>query len=106
MAIKSVKVIDFKSFIVKYTIFAAVITWVMGDRLRELMSAFTASILDPIFSVDLNKDGKPDMEQIRQVKIGKYPIGILIYELVKTGVIMLLMYLMVKILLKYTDFIK
>ena len=77
-----------KKFIIKYTVLSSIITWIFSDRARCTITKFFDTFVDPLLSVDLNNDGKPDLHKLKTCTfyIGKtkFPIGDFILELLKT----------------------
>ena len=93
-----------KKFIIKYTVLSSIITWIFSDRARCTITKFFDTFIDPLFSVDLNNDGKPDLHKLKacSLNIGKtkIPIGDFILEFLKTILIITLLYYLIKILVK------
>ena len=54
-----------KRFIIKYTVLSSIITWIFSDRARCTITKFFDTFIDPLFSVDLNNDGKPDLGKLK-----------------------------------------
>ena len=63
----------------------------------------------PLFSIDLDRNGEPDLKQIQKytAKIlgTKYPFGKVLLELIKTLVTIFVVYLSVVFFSKYTSLI-
>lgn len=100
----------FKKFIIKYTVIASVFTWLLSTQLRELLDAIVDNISEPLFSMDINADGKPDIQQLNKMIANvfgfKFPVGKILLGLIKTTLALLLIYLSIWFLHKYTDLIK
>ena len=58
------KQITFNKFLVKYTVIVSVITWIISAQLRPLSAVLINVLIAPLFSIDLNNDGEPDLKQL------------------------------------------
>ena len=100
----------FKKFIIKYTVLASVFTWLLSTQLRELLDAIVDNISEPLFSMDINADGKPDIQQLNKMIASvfgfKFPIGKILLGIIKTALAILLIYISIWFLYRYTDLIK
>lgn len=100
---------SFKKFIIKYTVIASVFTWLLSAQLRELLDAIVDNISEPLFSMDINEDGKPDIQQLNKMIANvfgfKFPVGKILLGIIKTLLAILLIYVSVIILDRYTDLI-
>ena len=86
---------------IKYAVIATAITWLVAGRVEKLVMAFSRSFMEPLFSIDLNNDGEPDLKQIKEmVLFGKFPIGIFILEGLKTALCVFLIWLIINYILK------
>ena len=95
-----------QEFLVKYTVFATAFTWLIAGRVDKLVSSFGQSFLEPLFSFDLNNDGKPDLQQIKKIVIlKKFPIGLFIIEVLKTLLAVFIIWLLIHLVMKNTKFI-
>lgn len=99
--------LSFKKFIIKYTVVASVITWLIASNMKELLDIIIDSLIEPIFSIDIDNDGKPDILQAKQwitdVLGFKFPIGKILLAFVKTVIYMFIIYLCVITIFRYTD---
>lgn len=99
--------LSFKKFIIKYTVVASVITWLIASNMKELLDIIIDSLIEPIFSIDIDNDGKPDILQAKQwitdVLGCKFPIGKILLAFVKTVIYMFIVYLCVIAIFRYTD---
>jgi large-conductance mechanosensitive channel len=76
---------NLKEFLIKYTVIATAFTWLIAGRVDKLVTSFGQAFLEPLFSFDLNNDGKPDLKQIKSIVLfNKFPIGLFIIEVLKT----------------------
>ena len=101
---------EFRKFIIKNTVIASTFVFLLGNQIRSFSSVLVDALVEPLFSIDLDRDGKPDLKQldkfITRVFGLKIPIGRVIMELIKTIVTLLLIYCIIKILMRYTSIIK
>jgi large-conductance mechanosensitive channel len=100
----------FKKFIIRYTVVGSVCTWLLATQLREFLDAIVDNITEPLFSMDINKDGKPDIQQLNKMILDvsgiKFPVGRILLGIIKTIFAIILIYLMVQLLYRYTDLLK
>jgi len=86
----------FKQFISEYTVIAGILTWILSDRLKDLFTITFDTIIDPLFSIDTDNDGKPDLARIKKIKIKIFNVviypGDFIIELIKTIFITTIIY--------------
>lgn len=100
----------FKKFIIKYTVIASVITWLISAFLKDFMDELVDNIINPFFSIDLDNDGKPDIQQLNMMVtefLGhKFPLGKLLLAFIKITIAILVIYLTVIMLYYYTNLLK
>ena len=97
---------NLSEFLVKYTVIATAFTWLIAGRVDKLVSSFGQSFLEPLFSFDLNNDGKPDLQQIKKIVIfNKFPIGLFIIEILKTILAVFVIWALIHLIMKKTNFI-
>ena len=105
-----VKQITFNKFLVKYTVVVSVITWIISAQLRTLSAVLINVIIEPLFSIDLNNDGEPDLKQLEKYVMKsmgfKFPLGKLLLEILKTIVTIVMVYFGVMAITKHTDLLK
>ena len=53
---------SFRQFLIKNNVFVTVVGMLVGAELRTLVLSVTNNLIDPIFNVDLNNDGKDDLK--------------------------------------------
>jgi len=103
------KINGLKSFITKYTVIASALTWLIGSQVRSLTVVILDTLVDPLFSIDLNDDGKPDLKQLDNMITDflgfKFPVGKLVMEILKTILTLVLLYIFITIFINYTDLI-
>ena len=54
----------FNNFLVKHTIIAGALAFLIGFNLRDLINSFVKTIVSPIFNVDFDNDGNTDIKEI------------------------------------------
>ena len=97
---------NFHKFLIKNAVIASAITFIIGFQIRSLLSALIDAMVKPLFSIDLDRNGQPDLKQIQKytAKIlgTTYPFGKVLLELIKTLATILVVYMSVVFLTKYT----
>ena len=97
---------NLKEFLIKYTVIATALTWLVAGKVDKLVTSFGQAFLEPLFSFDLNNDGKPDLKQIKSIVLfNKFPIGLFIIEVFKTTLALFLIWLLIHLVIKKTDLI-
>ena len=56
----------FVKFIVKQAVVTSAITFLIAGQTQKLASLVVATLVEPLFSVDLDKDGNPDLKQLEK----------------------------------------
>lgn len=104
---KNKQVNDFKQFIMKYSFISSILMWTLSDRAQNLIRLGIDSFVDPIFAIDLNNDGEPDIDRIKRLQLSFCGIhiryGEFLVELIKSIIICFGMYKLINYLIKYTD---
>jgi len=101
------QVTDFKQFIVKYSFISSILMWTLSDRAQNLIRLGIDAFIDPIFAIDLNNDGEPDIDRIKRLQLSfcgihiKY--GEFLVELVKSIIVCYCMYKIINYLIHNTD---
>lgn len=79
----------------------AAIATVFSRMIADLSYSFIDNILLPIFKIDLNNDGKPDLNSFINTKLDifgcKVKIGLFILEIIKFLSVLLILYYISKI---------
>lgn len=108
MSLKSNKV--FLKFIVKQAVVASAITFLIAGQTQKLSSLLVDTMVEPLFSIDLDRDGNPDLKQLEKFVINlfglKFPLGKLITQFIKFCVFIIFIYLALTFFMNYTDLIK
>jgi len=101
---------EVKKFIIKYSMVSAVVIWIIGAHLKDFNNEFVDYLLKPLLSLDLDMNGEPDLYQISKMnyRIGPFlfPIGKLLYSVLKITVELLLIYALVYVIINYTNIVK
>ena len=53
---------SFRQFLIKNNVFVTVVGMLVGSELRTLVLSVTNNLIDPIFNIDLNNNGKDDLK--------------------------------------------
>ena len=100
----------FLKFIVKQAVVASAITFLIAGQTQKLASLLVDTIVEPLFSIDLDRDGNPDLKQLEKFVINflglKFPLGKLITQIIKFFVFIIFIYIALSFFMKYTDLIK
>ena len=101
---------EIKKFIIRYSVIASVVIWIIGSHIKDFNEDFINSLIKPFFSIDLDQNGEPDFQQLGKLsfKLGpfSFPIGKIIYALLKLILELSMIYAIVYLIIKYTDIIK
>ena len=100
---------EIKTFIIKASVISSLIIWVLGSQVRDFIDCIVSAILKPLFSVDINNDGEPDLEELKRmiIQIGtyKFQFGKLLYALLEIIIKIVVVLLILSVIMKYTDLI-
>ena len=82
----------------------------MSLRLRDLITSLVNTIVLPIFNLDINKNGEPDIREVAKLLtltlFGiKYKFGIFILDFIKFLMFSSIVYILIVVLYTKTDFI-
>lgn len=77
--------LEVKKLIFKYSVITTVISLLLADLYVSYSSKYINLILTPLFSIDLNNDGEPDLTQLKKYNLKllqtyNLPIGLIIYH--------------------------
>ena len=61
----------FVKFIVKQAVVTSAITFLIAGQTQKLASLIVDTLVEPLFSIDLDKDGNPDLKQMEKKVIEK-----------------------------------
>ena len=101
---------EVQHFVIKYSIISAMITWILANYMKDFGDCLIDGVLKPFFSLDLDDNGEPDMQQLQkftvQISNMKFPIGRIIFGLIKILLHLVLIYIFIYILVRYSGLIK
>lgn len=101
---------EFQKFIIKYTIIATAIAFVLGQQFKEFIQILVNTFTDPIFSADLDENGKPDLKELNYFTANlfglKFPLGDLLISFIKIIVSFIVIYYFIKLMIRYTEWIR
>tara|TARA_B100000768_G_C11038858_1_gene273332 strand:- start:180 stop:503 length:324 start_codon:yes stop_codon:yes gene_type:complete len=100
----------FTKFIVRKAIVASAITFLMANQTQKLASLLVDTIIEPLFSIDLDKDGNPDLKQLEKFVIEiigiKFPLGKLITQIIKYIVFLIFIYYILNFFINNTHLVE
>tara|TARA_E500000178_G_C16898761_1_gene697057 strand:- start:458 stop:787 length:330 start_codon:yes stop_codon:yes gene_type:complete len=106
---KFTEIKNFKDFLIKNTIIASALTFLLGAQIKHLSSTILDALIDPLFSIDLDNNGEPDLQQLKRMTTNilgfKFPFGKIISEFIKAVLTIVILYFVVSIFIKYTKLI-
>ena len=101
------EITDFKKFMVKYSFISSILIWTLSNHIQNLIKVGIDTFIDPLFAIDIDNNGEPDLERIRKLSLRVFGVhfyyGEFLVELLKTAIITILMYKLIMYLIKYTD---
>jgi len=96
--------------IIKYSVIITLFTFVLSKMVYRSVEDIVDVFLGFIFQFDFDKNGVPDISQLKSIDIhvGKYTfsLGKLIYVLIKLAIQILIVMFIIKLVIKYTNFVK
>tara|TARA_Y100000389_G_C17433638_1_gene504197 strand:- start:1355 stop:1678 length:324 start_codon:yes stop_codon:yes gene_type:complete len=97
----------FITFILKYTVISSVLCLILADIYKQHINALISYVIDPIFSIDLDQNGEPDLKQLKgwsvTLKQTTVPIGLIIYNVFIVTLKLALLFTILHILIKYLN---
>ena len=97
-------------FIIKYSIISSIVVWIIGSSLSQCLNNILDVLITPIFKIDINDDGKPDLHQLKEMDINignyKFPFGFLLFNIIQLGVKILIVYAILYGILFKTNLVK
>lgn len=100
---------ELKKALIKYAVFISLFTFVASKYLKVFFDDIINVIFTPLMGIDLNNDGKPDMEQIKKISLNiggfQFHIGIVLFSLFKLIIQLLIIWYILTIIVEY-DLIK
>lgn len=96
-------------FVIKYSIISSIAVFVIGGHLKDFSANLIDLLIEPLFSIDLNNDGNPDLKQLSKfnVRMGSitFPLGKIFLILLKMFLEILLIYYILLFILKNTKLV-
>ena len=96
-------------FIIKYSIISSLVVWIIGTSISDCLNNILNIIISPLFKIDLNDDGKPDLHELRDmaVHIGsfKFEIGFFLYTLIQLFLKVMIVYFLLYAILFKTNLV-
>ena len=97
-------------FVIKYSIISSIAVFVIGGHLKDFSSNLIDLIIEPLFSIDLNNDGNPDLKELDKfnLRIGSitFPLGKIFLIIIKIFLEIIVIYYIVLFILKNTKLVK
>lgn len=94
-----------KTFIIKYSIIASVFNLVLANIYNEYVNKFINYLVSPLFNLDLNNNGEPDVEELKNYTITinnrKLHVGLLIFNLITLSIKLVILYFIITRLINY-----
>lgn len=99
-----------KNFIIKTTVITSLVVWILGSHTSNFLKSLSNLIIDPLFSIDLDQDGIPDLKELDKynVTIGniKLPFGRILIEFIKLVFNIVCVFILIYIAINFTDLAK
>ena len=96
-----------KNFIIKTTIVTSLVVWILGNHVSNFLKSLSNLLIDPLFSIDLDKDGIPDLKELDKynITIGniKLPFGRILVEFIKLVFNILIIFCFIYVVINFTD---
>ena len=96
---------SFKTFILKYAVISSVLCLILADIYKQHINALVSYVIDPIFSIDLDNNGEPDLKQLKEwsikLKHSNIPIGLILYNVFIVIIKVILLFTILHVLIKY-----
>ena len=90
-------------------IIASALTFLLGAQIKHLSSTILDALIDPLFSIDLDNNGEPDLQQLKRMTTNilgfKFPFGKILSEFIKAVLTIVILYFVVSVFIKYTKLI-
>lgn len=99
-----------KNFIIKTTVITSLIVWILGNHTSNFLKSLSNLLIDPLFSIDLDENGIPDLKELDKynITIGniKLPFGRILIEFIKLIFNILIVFLLIYVVINFTDLAK
>ena len=84
--------------------------WTVNSSIKEFLTSFINNTIEPLFSMDLDGDGRPDLQAIKKfkftVKGAVFPVGKILLDLIKTIITVFIMLIFINYIIKHTFFLE
>ena len=101
------EITDFKKFMVKYSFISSILIWTLSNHIQNLIRVAIDTFIDPFFAIDLDNNGEPDFDRVKKLHVNILGVhiryGEFLVELLKTILIIVLMYQVIMYLIHNTD---
>lgn len=92
-----------KKFIIKYSIIASVFNLVLANLYNNYVDKFINYLVSPMFNLDLNNNGEPDVNELKNYKIEinnrKIHVGLFLFNLIVLIIKLLILYFIITFLI-------
>lgn len=100
-----------KIFFTKRNVIPLAVGVLMSLRLRDLIVTIVDSIVHPIFNLDLDRNGTPDIREMANLLtlnfFGiKYKLGVLLLDIIKFVIFLCVVYVMIILIYTKTNYIR
>ena len=97
---------EIKKLITKNHIVSTIVSIMIATRVDDLVDSFTKCFCLPFLNIDLNRDGKPDIDQLKKfnIQIGSnvnIKPGLFFIEVFKFFITFIIIYSVLTFILKY-----
>ena len=103
------KNLSVSDFIIKTSVLSSLLVWILGSKSSDFLNSITNLLIDPLFSIDFNNNGEPDLKELEKFNIKicgkKFLVGKIILELIKLIFHMFVIYLVIYFAIKKTKFL-
>lgn len=99
-----------KKFIIKYALISSLCIWSVGSHFKDFTECIIKCIIHPFLSIDLNGDGEPDLQQIKDINYTifniRFPVGKLLLGTIDFLFELLFIFIIVWMIIRYSKLIK
>ena len=99
-----------EKFVIKYSIISSMIIWIAATHMKDFGDCLIDNLLKPLFSLDLDNNGEPDLEQMKKFVVNilgiKFPLGKILMGLIKIMLHLVLIYYFVFFIIRYTHLVR
>ena len=95
--------VKLKKFIIKYSIIASVFNLILANLYNNYVDKFINYLVSPLFNLDLNNNGEPDVNELKNYKIiinnRKIHIGLFLFNLIVLTIKLIILYYIIMFLI-------